>query len=249
MDQDLSAHEAGYHERKTHLLTYRPTNHPSTDPEFRTTDWIRVAPGKTNLLTKRNCEEVAAVECDYPQPACLLSCLPKLAAKLWFVLSLPLPLVGFYSREIAPIPEANRRDPVMIRCTTFCLISFYIKINSVLRILITHIIMVAASKVGATSLAIKYEPLKCDCKLTKQNEMKSGELRVGSRLKAQAIYFYEEEMTRNELRAVKKSFTCLTKTRLRFVVIFCTFGADYTGNLISWIHNLVSNTCYNIRRC
>lgn len=79
--------------------------------------------------------------------------------------------MGFYSREIAPIPEANRRDPVMIRCTTFCLISFYIKINSVLRILITHIIMVAASKVGATSLAIKYEPLKCDCKITKRNEV------------------------------------------------------------------------------
>lgn len=39
-------------------------------------------------------------------------------------------------------------------------------------------------------------------------------------------------MTRNELRAVKKSFTCLTKTRLRFVAIFCTFGADYTGNLL-----------------
>ena len=170
-----------------------------------------------------------------------------LPAKRSFVSSLPLSLlcylVDLNSREQAPNPEAKRRDPVIIRCTTFCLITFHIKIDSV-PTHITHITMVAASKVGATSQAIKYEPLKCDCKLTKQNEMKSGELRVGSRLKAQAIYFYEEEMTRNELRAVKKSFTCLTKTRLRFVVIFCTFGADYTGNLISWIHNLVSNTCY-----
>ena len=32
MDQDFSAHEAGYHERKTHLLTYyRPTD-PTTHP-------------------------------------------------------------------------------------------------------------------------------------------------------------------------------------------------------------------------
>ena len=35
MDQDFSAHEAGYHERKTHLLTYyRPTNSPLYRPRI-----------------------------------------------------------------------------------------------------------------------------------------------------------------------------------------------------------------------
>jgi len=172
-----------------------------------------------------------------------------LPAKRSFVSSLPLSLlcylVDLNSREQAPNPEAKRRDPVIIRCTTFCLITFHIKIDSV-PTHITHITMVAASKVGATSQAIKYEPLICDCKLTKRNEVWGAKSRFG--LKAQAIYFYEEEeeMTRNECNCAlsKKSFLCLTQTRLRFVVIFCTFGAGCTGNFISWIHNLVSNTCY-----
>ena len=109
------------------------------------------------------------------------------------------------SREQAPNPEAKRRDPVIICCTTYCLITFHIQINSVP----THITMVAASKVGATSQAIKYEPLICDCKLTKRNEVWGAKSRFG--LKAQAIYFYdeEEEMTRNECNcALSKNLSC-----------------------------------------
>jgi len=47
--------------------------------------------------------------------------------------------------------------------------------------------------------------------------MKSGELRSRFGLKAQAIYFYDEEEMTNARCQKRKSFLCLTQTRVRFV--------------------------------
>jgi len=83
--------------------------------------------------------------------------------------------------------------------------------------------MVDASKAGATSQAIKYEPLKCDCKLTKRKESLGSYESV--RVESSSDIFLRRKMTRNELRAVKKSFLCLKADTIENVVIFCTFGA------------------------
>lgn len=68
---------------------------------------------KTNLLTKRNCEEVAAVECEYPQPECLptLNLLPSVDLFQVFRYCCSATWWTFATGEIALNTEAKCRDP------------------------------------------------------------------------------------------------------------------------------------------
>ena len=70
-------------------------------------------PEKTNLLTKRNCEEVAAVECEYPQPECLptLNLLPSVDLFQVFRYCCSAAWWTFATGEIALNTEAKCRDP------------------------------------------------------------------------------------------------------------------------------------------
>ena len=107
---------------------------------------------------------------------------PELAAKRWFVSSLPLLLlcylVDFCNRGNCTKYRGKMQGSPPWYAARLCLITFTLNLIRFSPYYTHHkFTMVAASKAGATSQAIKYEPLKCDCKLT--NEMKSGELRVG----------------------------------------------------------------------
>jgi len=73
-----------------------------------------------------------------------------------------------------------------------------------------HITVAASSERDATFQAIKYEPLTCDCELTKRNQVWGAARRFG--LKAQAIYFYYEEENEEETNvmrgALAKNLSC-----------------------------------------
>jgi len=160
---------------------------------------------------------------------------PELAAKRWFVSSLPLLLlcylVDFCNRGNCTKYRGKMQGSPPWYAARLCLITFTLNLIRFSPYYTHHkFTMVAASKAGATSQAIKYEPLKCDCKLTKRKESLGSYESV--RVESSSDIFLRRKNDKKQIARCQKIILVPKADTIENVVIFCTFGAWITGNYL-----------------